>query len=485
MNNNFFESEKKHIILWAIMSIVLEILFLVEMLKTKSNIIILLGVIAIPISLAICMYMLKDIKSAFYSFALVVPLMPISGYVSLRLGLSSYQWGIYIIFYAIFLISIIKNGVFKKLNFKLKFSVDNVFLCLLFLLIFINVLTAFNKSISMLIFFLAIVPAILFFFLLSYIEIDNKEEMIKNVIMAFCIGVAVSSIPDTFIFFILWSRGMKTYRMYGPLGSNFLLGYSLLMYPFIIIRAKNEVGIRKKIYRILLLIEVISLCTQFSRGIIIGVFGVFIVLLLDRKNFKYYISILTVVMICLGINVYQRPEISKNAYGSINMMGKKNAKIKKNVSDETYISSQSDNRRPIWNTAVSMFEHNSVLGVGVGNFQFFYSKYSHTNKTYLDAHNFVLTNLSEMGIIFTSVLVVYLGYIFISSLVYAHRNKGNKPLRLAYLGIVAGLFGYLAFSNITGAAFECAHEVHSYTPIFVFSFVIYYYITLKKQKTSF
>ena len=59
-------------------------------------------------------------------------------------------------------------------------------------------------------------------------------------------------------------------------------------------------------------------------------------------------------------------------------------------------------------------------------------------------------------------------------------NDVNKKQSLT--GFLLGVITFLFYGNVTGIAFQNAREIHSYTPSFVFIFIIFYYNHLTKTE---
>ncbi len=485
MLKEFMQISKKYLKFWIIATLILEVLFLIGMKNSGSSIMIVAGVLYIPVILFILITMIMDWRNAIYAVAVTLPIIPANGYLLNRLGFLNYQWLAYVLFYGVFTYSIIKHRAYKKIKLSKKFNFYNVLVILLLVLTIINSIVAFNKIISFTILFLSVIPSFAYFSFLYFLDIEDKSDLLNKVVLFVCIGVVVSAIPDLVTFLVLWSMNLKTYRTYGPLGSNFILAYSLLVYPIIIVNAKIKTDIEGKVYKLLLIIVTLSLSSQFSRGIYVAVIIMFIILFLDKKNLKLYLPVFMVIMICLSINVFQRPEISKNPNLIITSDENVSPEVKKEKkieSESKFISSQSDNRKPIWSTAIKMSKAYPLTGVGIGNFKFFYEYYSNSDRVYSDAHNFVLNNLAESGFIFTTLLMLLIISILFESLISLFKNWSDYNIRLKNIVTLSALFAYLAFGNVTGASFHSIGEIYSFTPVFIFSFFIFNFIYNKEIK---
>jgi len=465
----FYKDYKIYVITWIIITILAEGIFLKRLLFTDSNIIIVGGILIIPVAIFLFLFILTSIENSFYSIAIMLPLLPVSGYISLRLGIIDYQWIFYLFFYCMFLASLIKNKFYLKMDFnKLKSSKSVLFFAILMLLIFVNVLLAFNKSLSIIVFLFGFLPFTIYFCLAGLFEPKDRNLFLQKFILCITLGVVLSCVPDFIYWTYLVSFGMRIYRLYGPLGSNFILGYSLIFYPIIISKLKSSKILYKKIYWVLFVIQSISLSSQFSRGAFLCVLLVFILLLSNNINRKICIISLCLVLGFMSIDVFQRSEISNNSAIQSNAEHKL---VKVNPTE--YISSQSENRVPLWKAAIKMFKDYPVMGVGLGNYRYFYTHYSGIKRPYSDAHNFILNSLAELGIVIT--IMILACFIIIAFKIYRKSVK-EKDIenKKVLIGFLIGLIAFFIYGNVTGVALQNPKEIHSYTPTFAVIFIIFY-----------
>ncbi|MCY6370501.1 O-antigen ligase family protein [Clostridium ganghwense] len=427
----------------------------------------------------------KDFKTTVKMYILTIPMIPLILYLFFRLNMTWIGTGVYWLYFFIFIINAFRALKENELDFS-RISIKNgrykkvvlVYLILIILalissLLSINKLESFNligiSLLSMIIVSLSI---------LSYKNMD--EDFIKTVIAYLCIGVTLSSIPDIVVALYSIVFLGKNQHLYGVLGSNFMLGYTIMVLPFILLFSINKNMCKKynKIFILLLLIQTINLSTQMSRGILLAVFICFVfTMILDKKNFIKYLLVGAVIFSGLGYNVTHRWEFNEIRQ-EIETEGIEGVVQGEGIFKK--LMEQTKSRRPIWTVALGMINDKPYLGVGPGQFKNYYLQYGgKPSRMYIDAHNIILNVATEVGLIFT--LVLFLGCItvFFKSLVFGWKKKKYK--NILYPGLI-GIIALFAYGNITGQAFITSTYPVSIVPAFVFIII---YTILMKTTTEF
>ena len=111
--------------------------------------------------------------------------------------------------------------------------------------------------------------------------------------------------------------------------------------------------------------------------------------------------------------------------------------------------------------------------MGIGNFKYFYQEYSGSERPYSDAHNIFLNMSTELGVPFMILGMILLVIVGLTSLINYFKNKDNR-LKKSYLALmtIAGIV--LVYGNLTGIAFQTTNEIYSFTPTFIFTFILLY-----------
>lgn len=422
----------------------------------------------------ICSMMLlfKDVKTNILIYVFSMPLIPLILYLLARLNMKGIGSGVYWIYFILFMINIfrfIRNFDFLRVLKKGKYKVVLCTYAILTILALSSVFINSNKIESLNMVGLSVISVIILsILLLSYKELDSYFS--KKIITYLCIGSALSCIPDIIVtIYNLIFRGTNQH-LYGVLGSNFMLGYTLMILPFILLFAVNEDIFPEYtgLYKILLFIEIINICTQKSRGILIAVaMCMFFVIILDRKNYKKYILISIVIFACLGFNISHRWEFNE-LKEEIKVEGIE--AITKSRGLVFQMLQQCKSRRPIWIVAYKMINDHPYFGVGPGQFKNFYLAYGgNPHKMYIDAHNIFLDVATEFGLVFTFIFFISIAVVSIKTIIYTIKHRcGKKNLLPSLIGIVC----LMAYGNITGQSFITSTYPVSIVPVFVFVIVI-------------
>ena len=333
---------------------------------------------------------------------------------------------------------------------------------------------------------LSFIPFSIFFILIKALDVENKKKLLNNVFLAVVLGSIVSSLPDILYFAILWLSGNKASRIYGPLGSNFILIYDLLIYAVLIAKWLKEKNF-KNIYTALVLAMSFIISMQLSRGALLCFFVILIIFLIfDIKSYKKIIPIMLIFGSILTYNVMGRVDVAQDT--TIQevqeiIVGNKTEELDMNMGGTgdlivKIIKSQSKTRQILWETGIKISMDYPYTGVGIGNFKYFYQEYSGSDRPYSDAHNILLNMSSEIGTPFMLVSLVFILIIGFGALVN-YFNKQKKEVRLGNVAIMAAIAVIILYGNLTGIAFQTTNEVYSFTPTFIMIFMLFYrdYIT--------
>ncbi|MBU3175002.1 O-antigen ligase family protein [Clostridium estertheticum] len=431
--------------------------------------------------------MFKDFITASKIYAISMPIIPMVFYIMHRLHMDEIGQVLYIAYFAIYLITMIreyKNGEIDLSRLTTKYrKISILYVILLILAVIssvgsIHVLEAFKLVILSMVSMMAYSIG-----MLCYKK--NNKDFFKDILLYLCIGVTLSSIPDIIVTIYNLIIRHNNQHLYGVLGSNFMLGYTIMIMPFILLYALNKElsGKYNKIYQLLLLIQIINFCGQKSRGILFTLAICFFVsIIIDKKNWKKYILISIVVFSCMTFNVMHRWDMENIVDGikitSPASLVTSNAKIWNRLIDEA------KNRRPIWALALGMVKDHAYFGVGPGHFKYYYLEYGgNPKKMYIDAHNIVLDLVTEFGIIFSfTFMVAWIGALLKSGLdIIKNRKKDFKEFK--WPGII-GVVCLLSYGNITGQSFMASANPLSVAPAFVFTVVMILMIYPEGKSTN-
>jgi hypothetical protein len=419
--------------------------------------------------------MFKDFVTASKIYAVSIPIIPMVLYIMNRLHIAGIGEVVYLAYFAIYLINMAteyKNKGFDFSRMRVRYTKISVLYIILLLLALISSVLSIHVIEAFKLVLLSMVSMMTYSIgMLCYKK--NSKEFYKDILFYLCLGVTLSSIPDIVVTLYNLIIHSNNQHLYGVLGSNFMLGYTIIVMPFILLYATNKElsGKYSRIYKILLFIEIINFSTQKSRGILVTLAMCFlIVFIIDIKNWKKYILVSIVVFSCMTFNVMHRWDMEEIAT-EIKFDGLENI-INHNAKIFSRLINQTKNRRPIWALAFGMINDHLYFGVGPGHFKYYYLQYGgNAKKMYIDAHNIILNLLTEFGVIFTfTFMVAWLGGLGKSVLdIVKNRKKDFREFK--WPGII-GVLCLLAYGNITGQSFMTSRDPLSVVPAFVFTVVM-------------
>ncbi|MBZ9685573.1 O-antigen ligase family protein [Clostridium estertheticum] len=415
--------------------------------------------------------MLKDSKTAVLIYNSSLPILPMLLYLLNRLDLNIIGVTMYFVYFIFLVIGIRKEKLnFKKINIKSKYGIVTMVYIVLCAIAIISSTLSMYKFEAFRLTFIGLIFMLLYSLIL--ICLDIKElDFYKKIILFLCIGVTISGIPDTFIALYSLILSGENIHLYGVLGSNFMLGYTLMVLPFILLYAINKEvsGRYNSIYKLLLLIEIINLCTQRSRGILGALIITFVtIIIIDHKNYKKYLIVSILILGFITFSVLQRGEMVEITESIVNVGVPKVQGAK--ASDKGFfyqLGEQARNRSPIWSAAFRMIEDHTYIGVGPANFKYYFPEYApELKKTYIDAHNIFLNVATEFGVPFALVFFFSWWITVFKSVIYGYNKKEEYSKRFI-LPTFIGMSSLMAYGNVTGQAFITSRHPISVVPAFI------------------
>lgn len=455
---------------------ILELFTIITLWGTEAKLTLLAALFGIPFVTFIIWYMNKSYENTIIAAFFSIFLLPLGGYIFLRIGLLDKQWVFYSLFYLMILFFLIKNGLLKRINQEKNIIKNKYIRLIIMAIIIINVFFAFNKQVSIMIILLSFVPFIFLFYIVRTSYFKDKKLFYNKILEASILGSLVSVVPD-FVYYMLSLLKGSTEKLYGPLGSNAILAYSLLMFIIVLGKWAKEDGIKNR-WTLYVIGFSLSIGIQRSRGALIAIFSIFILyLIFNIKNWKKYGIVFLIVGIMVSGNVVSRPDVSdEDTINEISTIIEKpttsNEKGKLKQVIVKVIDSQSRTRQIIWKTALGITNDYTYTGVGLGNFKYFFNEYSGTTKSYIDAHNLLLNFSAELGVPFMIVALILIIKMGIDALIGYFKSKGKMRLTYLSLGIVVAIF--FVYGNLTGIAFNFTGEIYSFSSTFIMLLVLFY-----------
>ena len=471
--------KKRENVVLIVIGIILEAIVCAILGGSEAKLTLLIAVISIPIIMILIYVANKSYENTLLFAYFIVPLLPVGGYILLRLEILKYQWIYYIAVYILIGSLLFKNGLKNRFSFKnLKYK-EKVIRSLLFILLIISCIFAYNKSTSFMIICLSFIPFSLINMILKGSIFNNKKEFYENILKALSLGAILSAVPD-FAYFIISLLNGNNYRLFGPLGANALLAYTLILFILILSKWTNTKGLKNS-WTILIVGFSMTISIQQSRGALVCLIFAFIFyIIFDIKNVLKYLSVFLIVGGLVFFNVSIRTDVSndESVEDFQNAIVGNNEKINR-VDNEIekalfkLIESQSSNRQEIWKAGIQISNDYPLTGIGIGNYKYFFKEYANSNANYSDAHNIFLNMSSEIGtpfMIISLILILWIGF----TSVFHYFKKKDQLIKRKYLGVGISIIVFIIFGNFTGVSFQATNEIYTFMPTFMILFFLMY-----------
>jgi O-antigen ligase len=278
------------------------------------------------------------------------------------------------------------------------------------------------------------------FFLITYFLLVNNKLNINTITKAILILLAVSILVAIYQFSMIVISGdnliSNLYKIKSGYANKNLFSFIVyLSLPFVIIAIKQASQIMRWLVTILLLVSIFVLLLIQTRSALIAlvVFIVvfsFLCLSFSKSKLKVLRYILSMFLVCA---IFLSPFIVKTEYLS---------RIRSTHTVYTRIK--------LWDNSIQMVEDHIVVGIGVGNWKFYFPKYgldkfsSHDvkngMKVYQRPHNDFLWVLCETGVfglvLFVSILGVAMLFCF--KLIRYAKSASSILMYSVFLSVLAG-----------------------------------------------
>lgn len=465
---------KKVLIPCVVITILLEVMLFLFLKDSGAKFSMVAGMVLIPASIVAIFIMFSSLERAILISLFIIPMLPLVGYIMLRLNMLDYQYIAYIIFYLISAIAMLKNGVLKNID-KSKLVVKNKKIRILMLLLLVcNIIFAYNRQLTFMIVTLSFLPFSIYMYIIKTVKVESGKKFFDEIIYIICLACVVISIPDLIFFIINWIGGSRGTRGFGPLTGNYVLTYDLIALIICLNKLVKEEKLKNK-WTLLVISLLICISTQISRGGYVTFVAIMIILIVfNIKNWKRYLPILLIGASCLTYNIFNRPDVVQDTYiNDAKKIISDDECIKKedySTSDNALIlkivDSQSGLRKDIWKATIDISGDHPYFGVGLGNLTYFFDQYTTGKKGYSDAHNLFFNISSELGIPFMILSIILLFYIGIDEFIKFFKTR-DKEMKLNRLTMVVLCVAIFLYGNLTGIALQLTVEVYSFTQTFI------------------
>lgn len=470
--------KRKELVILGVITAILEIALFLLLKGSGANFTLLAGMVSIPLVIIVIFIMFSSLENAILISLFAIPLLPLSGYIMLRLQRLNSQCLIYIAFYAISAAAMLKNNILKNID-KDKLLIKNKAIRILMaILLVVNIIFAYNKQITFMIVMLSFLPFAIYMYVIKTLKVQSRKEFLDKVIYSIVLGCVISSIPDLIFFLINWMQGQRGLRGFGPLTGNYILMYDLVALVIVLNKWVKIKEFKNK-WTVLLISLLLIISTQGSRG---GYFTFIAIMILvtifNFRNWKRYIPIFMICISFLTFNVMSRPEVvtDDNIQQIVNEEDKKPQTTETDQGDGILvqiINTQSYTRQIIWRATGEITMDYPYTGVGMGNLKYFFDDYTTGKKGYTDAHNIFLNLSSEIGLPFMVLFLILLVTIGLGEFIrfFKTTDKNMKLNRLTIVVICVVLFLY---GNLTGITLQQTAEIYCFTDIFILMALLTY-----------
>jgi O-antigen ligase len=248
-----------------------------------------------------------------------------------------------------------------------------------------------------------------------YKSIGNTTKEIKEFLWYFiCTTLIMLIIKGVFSF----------YAPFININKNILGSMLDLIIPIIAIFYYYRL---EKKYLVILMIFVISLLLNDSRGSMISIFGSLSIFLVSKFN---KIKSLIFLFVFLALLIILIPFIPQDIMERLSNIGNTNEY-------NTYT------RFGLWDAAINIFQLEPLIGIGLFNFEFYYKDYFDYYGEFFHPHNIYLYILSGLGGIGFILCFVIGLYIFFNNKKQIRSNNHVSGLGIINVGI---MYSYIALT---------------------------------------
>lgn len=475
---NKLELKRETAFLYISIILVLEVIVFLLLKDSGAIFSLLAAMVLIPVAMVMIIIMFSSLEMAIIISLFAIPILPITGYVMLRIGILDYQYIVYIIFYLTSAAAMIKNNLLKNID-KSKFIMKNKGIRILILIfVVINIIFAYDKQLTFMIVTLSFLPFSIYMYIVKTLVVESRKSFLDKVIYTICLSISIASIPDIIFFVLNWIDGNMGLRGYGPLTGNYILIFVLIALVISLTKWVKEKNLKNK-WLILVILLFCIIITQVSRGGFFSFIAIMVAFLaFNIKNWKKYLPIFLIGVSFLSYNVNNRNEVAIDS--NINeikeiLIDKKMEPTSADTNEliSRVLNSQSALRQVIWKATINISVDYPYFGVGLGNLKYFFNDYTSGKKGYTDAHNLFLNMSSELGFPFMILNLILLIYIAISELIKYFKTKDYK-MKLNRLSIVIICGTIFLYGNLTGIPLQLTTEVYSFNAIFIFMILLTY-----------
>jgi O-antigen ligase len=298
-----------------------------------------------------------------------------------------------------------------------------------------------------------ILASICFFLLFATFVNDNeRRKLAANVIIAVCVLISLVGIGQSYIGKALWQRGM-----FGPfVNRNHFAGFLVMgagLAGGLIIG-----GIAKRLTLAVYVSCVLALCAgvalSASRGGVLALAAEIAFLALvaiptfitgrrKRQSSQSGLLLRSAAALILGFAAFAGATLLVGSEGLIQNISQTQGEVQGELP-----ASERFSRRDIWSATARLIKDHPVTGVGLGAYQFAYTRYDQSSgaQRVEQSHNDYLQIVADAGIVGGAIALAFVILLFARG--FSAAQTQNREKRAIVLGALAGCFAIAVHSFV-------------------------------------
>ncbi len=296
--------------------------------------------------------------------------------------------------------------------------------------------------------------ASLCFFLLfaTFVNTDERRRLAVNVIIAVCVVIALVGIGQSYIGKALWQRGA-----FGPfVNRNHFAGFLVmgvgLAGGLIVGRVAKQ--LKLAVYASCALALCAGVALSASRGgalalaaeiVFLAVVAIPIFISSRKKSDPGRSGLLlrSAAALILGFAAFAGAMLLVGSEGLVQNISQTQGEVQGELP-----ASERFSRRDIWSATARLIKDHAVAGVGLGAYQFAYTKYDQSSgaQRVEQAHNDYLQIVADAGIVGGAMALAFVILLFARG--FAAAQTHNREKRAVALGALAGCFAIAVHSFV-------------------------------------
>jgi O-antigen ligase len=298
-----------------------------------------------------------------------------------------------------------------------------------------------------------ILASICFFLLFAtFVNNDERRKLAAGVIIAVCVVIALVGIGQSYIGKALWQRGM-----FGPfVNRNHFAGFLVmgvgLAGGLIVGRVVKQLVLA--VYASCALALGAGVALSASRGGVLALAAEIVFLALitiptfisSRKKSspgRSGLWLRSAAALILGFAAFAGATLLVGSEGLVQNLSQTQSEVQGELP-----ASERFSRRDIWSATARLIKDHPVVGVGLGAYQFAYTRYDQSSgaQRVEQSHNDYLQIVADAGIVGGVIALVFVILLFARGFSAAQTHKPQK--RAIVLGALAGCFAIAVHSFV-------------------------------------